>query len=79
MNLRKQEERVGMNDNNELKFSWVKNPEAVGERLFTFDGVQIFNLFRDYPNALTPEQKKIFDETNPFWVEFFRDRKYDKK
>ena len=77
MNLRKQEERVVMNDNNELKFSWVKNSEAVGERLFTFDGKQIFNLFRDYPNALTPEQKQIFDEANPFWVNFFRDRKYN--
>lgn len=65
-----------MSDNSSLHFSWVDNPEQVGEMLFTFDGVQVFNLFRDYPNALTPEQKRLFDEANPFWVDFFKDRKY---
>ncbi len=65
-----------MNDNNS-KFSWIENPEKIGEMLFTFDGKQIFNLFRDYPHALTPEQKSIFDEANPFWVDFFKDRKYE--
>lgn len=67
-----------MCDNNELKFSWIKNPDKVGERLFTFDGEQIFNLFRDYPYALTPEQKRVFDEVNPFWANYFRDREYEK-
>ena len=67
-----------MCDNNKLKFSWVKSKEKIGERLFTFDGVQIFNLFKDYPNALTPEQKQAFDEANPFWANFFRDRKYER-
>jgi hypothetical protein len=38
----------------------------------------IFNLFKDYPYALTPEQKRVFDEENPFWANFFRDRKYNK-
>ncbi len=63
---------------NPLKFSWIENPETVGEMLFTFDGKQIFNLYRDYPYALTPEQKQIFDEANPFWAHYFRNRKYDK-
>nr|DAS60821.1 MAG TPA: hypothetical protein [Caudoviricetes sp.] len=31
-------------------------------------------MFKDYPHALTPEQKKIFDEENPFWKDFFSDR-----
>ena len=66
------------NSNNELKFSWLPKTDSFGERLFTFDGKQIFNLFRDYPHALTPEQKRIFDEANPYWAHFFRDRKYDK-
>lgn len=44
--------------------------------LFTFDGEKIFNLFRDYPNALTSAEKKLFDEANPFWANFFKDRKY---
>lgn len=59
-----------MSDNNELKFSWLPKSDKVGERLFTFDGKQIFNLFRDYPHALNPEQKRVFDEENPFWVVF---------
>ena len=65
-----------MNDNSGPVFSWVRNPEKVGERLFTFDGKQVFNLFRDYPHALTPEQKRAFDEANPFWADFFKDREY---
>lgn len=65
-----------MPDNNGLKFSWLPKTDKFGERLFTFDGVKVFNLFRDYPNALTPEQKRLFDEANPFWVDFFKDRKY---
>ena len=67
---------MDMSDNEKLIFSWVHNPDKVGERLFTFDGKQVFNLFRDYPHALTPEQKRVFDEANPFWANFFRNREY---
>ena len=66
-----------MSDNNELKFSWLPKSDKVGERLFTFDGKHIFNLFRDYPHALTPEQKRVFDEANQFWADFFKDGKYN--
>lgn len=68
-----------VNDNHSFRFSWVENPDTVGEMLFTFDGVQVFNLFRDYPNALTLEQKQIFDEVNPYWADFFKDRIYKPK
>lgn len=54
---------------------WVDNTEKVGEHLFTFDKEQIFNLFEDYPYKLTKEQKEIFDKENPFWKDFFKDRK----
>lgn len=53
---------------------WVDNPERIGEMLFTFDGKQIFNLFRDYPHELTADQKRVFDAENPFWADFFKDR-----
>ena len=53
---------------------WVDNPEMIGEWLFSFDRIRVFNLFRDYPWQLTPEQKAIFDKENPYWKEFFSDR-----
>lgn len=52
---------------------WVES-EYKGEWLFTFDKKKIFNMFADYPYKLTPEQKRIFDEENPDWAEFFKDR-----
>lgn len=66
-----------MSDENlkKLKFAWIENPDRVGERLFTFDGEKVFNLFRDYPHALSSEEKELFDVCNPYWVEFFEDRK----
>lgn len=54
---------------------WLRNPNQKGEFLFTFDGKKIFNLFRDYPHELTEEQKAIFEIENPYWAEFFKDRK----
>lgn len=70
----------------EGKFSFVKNKdsdliywvdnakEKVGEWLFTFDKRRIFNMFADYPKALTAEQKAVFDSENPYWAKFFADR-----
>lgn len=54
--------------------SWVDNVEVIGERLFTFDGVKIYNLFADYPHNLSKEEKAIFDKENPYWCDFFKDR-----
>ena len=54
---------------------WVDNPETKGEFLFSFDKEQVFNLFEDYPWKLTKEQKRIFDKENPYWADFFKDRK----
>lgn len=56
------------------KVYWVDNPDQIGVWLFSFDKKQVFNMFEDYPNKLTPEQKKIFDEENPYWADFFKDR-----
>ena len=54
---------------------WVDNIEDKGVRLFSFDKKHVFNLFRDYPDKLTKRQKEIFDKENPYWREFFKDRK----
>ncbi len=55
-------------------FRWLRNPEQKGERQFTFDGNRVFSLFEDYPHELSEEEKAIFDEVNPFWADFFKDR-----
>ena len=54
---------------------WVDNPYDIGIFEFSFDLAKIYNLFRDYPDAMTPEEVKIFDRENPFWAEFFADRR----
>ena len=61
-------------ENTEKKVAWIRKPGQYGEMLFTFDGEKVFNLFRDYPHELTPEQKEIFDAENPFWAGFFAHR-----
>ena len=58
------------------KIWWLDNAsEKVGEWIFSFDKKETFNMFADYPHKLTEEQKKIFDEENPYWADFFKDRK----
>ncbi len=57
------------------KIWWLDNrDEVIGEWIFSFDKKKKFNMFRDYPHKLTPEQKAIFDEENPYWYNFFTDR-----
>ena len=57
---------------------WYKNspdtPDNVGEWVFSFDKEKEYNMFEDYPHNLNPEEIKIFDEENPEWADFFRDR-----
>lgn len=53
---------------------WVDN-DLLGVFEFTFDdGKTVFNLYEDYPDKLTVEQKQIFDRENPFWADYFKDR-----
>ena len=58
------------------KIWWVDNlGEEVGVFEFSFDQKKVYNLFRDYPGAMTPEEVKIFDRENPFWAEYFAERR----
>ena len=68
---------MGMSDKDKelvQAFQWIEDPETIGEMRFTFDGEKTYNLFHDYPHALSPEEKEVFDKLNPFWVDFFKDR-----
>lgn len=62
-------------ESNTDKVWWLDNGiERVGAFVFSFDKKQTYNLFADYPHALTPTQKAIFDAENPYWADFFKDR-----
>ena len=50
---------------------WLENPEKVGEMIFSFDRKTEYNLFRDYPEKLTKQQRRIFERENPYWADFF--------
>lgn len=51
---------------------WAESLDTFGEFLFSFDKKKIFNLFADYPQNLTKEQKEVFDKENPNWRDFFK-------
>lgn len=56
------------------KVLWVNNIDQIGVHEFSFDKKKIYNLFADYPHNLSEEERKIFDEENPYWAEFFKNR-----
>jgi len=53
---------------------WLDTSDKDGQMVFSFDKKETFNLFKDYPDRLTSEEKKIFDKENPQWANFFEDR-----
>lgn len=57
------------------KVYWVDNTRNIGLFQFSFDRKKIYTLFSDYPHALSENERRIFDEENPFWADFFKDRK----
>jgi hypothetical protein len=55
---------------------WLDNSdEKTGVFIFSFDKKKEYNLFSDYPHKLSNKEKKIFKEDEPFWAEFFKERK----
>ena len=61
-------------NNNTDKIYWIDDDTKIGVWLFSFDKKKVFNMFRDYPHELLPEQKAIFDKENPYWKKYFQDR-----
>ena len=43
----------------------------IGPISFSIDKKKVYNIFQDYPQNLSAEEKAIFDEENPYWVKFF--------
>lgn len=59
-------------ENDTDRIWWVDTVDNIGLYLFSFDRKRIYNLFSDYPHKLSAEEKRIFDEENPYWKAFFR-------
>lgn len=59
-------------NNPDGKIWWLDDPGRKGEWVFSFDKKTKFNMFSDYPHALTSEQKKIFDEEKSILEELFQ-------
>jgi putative uncharacterized protein FNV0537 len=59
-------------ENDTDRIWWVNTVDNIGLYLFSFDRKKIYNLFSDYPHKLSAEEKRIFDEENPYWKAFFR-------
>ena len=53
----------------------IKYDPVVGSYAVSFDKKNILYLFKDYPNRFSKEEKEIFDKENPYWADFFKDRK----
>ena len=53
---------------------WKEDLDKVGEFAFSFDKKKVYNLFEDYPQNLSKEEKEIFDKENPYWKKFFQGR-----
>lgn len=56
------------------KIWWLQTSE-IGVWLFSFDKKKVYNMFKDYPHNMTPEEVAIFDKENPRWADYFSDRK----
>lgn len=61
--------------NNEGDTIWWLETDTVGEWIFSFDKKKQYNMFEDYPYKLTLEERKVFDKENPYWKDYFKDRK----
>lgn len=56
---------------------WLDNgDEGKGIFIFSFDQKKQYNLFEDYPHNMKPEEVVIFNNENPFWQDFFKERVY---
>ena len=54
---------------------WLDDNDVIGEFVFSFDKKKRYNLFADYPHNMSAKEIAIFDEENPFWADFFADRR----
>ena len=57
------------------KIWWVDFPDHIGILAVSFDKKKILYLYQDYPQNFSKEEKELFDKENPYWADYFSDRK----
>ena len=67
-------EYIFYKENKDDQVYQVDHTTAIGKLLYNFDGKTILNLWTDYPEKFTKEQKEIFDKQEPYWANFFKAR-----
>jgi len=68
--------KIWYKENEDDKIWWLYNQnEVVGEFVFSFDKKKEYNMFADYPHNMTAKEVDIFNKENPYWANFFRDRR----
>ena len=50
---------------------WWYDDGLIGSLCVSFDKKTILNLWGDYPEKFTKEEKELFDKENPYWANFF--------
>ena len=54
------------------KIWWLDLPDDDGGLFFSFDKKTVYALFGDYPDKLSDEERRIFEQEEPYWAEFFK-------
>ena len=53
---------------------WWADTDDLGVFEFSFDQKKTYNLFHDFPEALSAEEVQTFVRENPYWAKFFSSR-----
>ena len=51
---------------------WWEDRKDIGTLTVSFDRKKRYNLWTDYPDKFTEEEKNIFDSEEKYWANFFK-------
>ncbi len=60
--------------NDDSDIFWTYPIGVSGVHLFSFDQKNVYNLFSEFPYALSDEQVALFCKNEPYWANAFADR-----
>lgn len=69
--IKKDENIYFFKKNENDKIWWVASKKRRGLLAVSFDKEKIYNLFTDYPEKFSKDEKKMFDKENLYWKNYF--------